>query len=315
MGTWPGDGLRRLARHTRSLAGGFTCGVRSTADLLVPDGCHLCGKRFPWPSAPDRMLLPVVERLLAPVEIRVLRVLVIHNHPFCPACLKKLTPAGEGGAAAHSRTRDRGKPGSATGEPIPAGVIPTDVRPEEPIGPKPVPTVPPVRVVAAFAMNDTSLKIIHLVKFTGLQSLIPLIASAMTEALRTASSAWEPAAVLVPVPMHPSAIRRRGFNQAELIARALSRETALPVLTRSLRKTVRTRAQSRTARDRRLENVAGAFAWLGGDLSGRSVLLVDDLVTTGATVAACAAVLRQAGASAVTAMCFARAVTLFLDSE
>jgi len=315
MRTWLGDGLKRLARRTRCFAGGFTCGVRRGVDLLVPDGCHLCGKRFPWPPGSGRTLLPAVEHLLAPAEVRVLRVLAIHNHPFCPACLKKLAPAGEGAAVVHPCARLAGSPGCATSEPIPAQGVPSGHRPEAPDSPPPAPSVRPVPVVASFAMNDTSLKIIHLVKFAGLRSLIPLIASAMSEAVRTAPNARQPAALLVPVPMHPSGIRRRGFNQAELIARALSRETGLPVLAGSLRKIVRTRAQSRTARDQRLENVAGAFAWSGGDLGGRSVLLVDDLVTTGATVAACAEVLRRAGASAVTAVCFARAVTLFLDSE
>ena len=113
--------------------------------------------------------------------------------------------------------------------------------------------------------------------------------------------------VLVPVPVHAARLRQRGFDQAELLARALGRLLGLPV-ERAVRRATRTTAQHRLGRSARAGNVRSAFAvdaHGAGAIAGRWVIVVDDVVTTGATLAGCARVLREAGAPAVSALCVA----------
>jgi competence protein ComFC len=111
---------------------------------------------------------------------------------------------------------------------------------------------------------------------------------------------------VVAVPLHPSRRRQRGFNQADLLARELRR---LMAAGEPPGKLVRIRPTSpQVGHDRlwRLENVRGAFAWRGADLAGRSVLLVDDVATTGATLEACAVALRASGSGPVLGASVAR---------
>lgn len=111
--------------------------------------------------------------------------------------------------------------------------------------------------------------------------------------------------VIVPVPMHRSKLRRRGYNQAELLARALARRTGTPcallLTTRVARKT-----QSLLGRGERRANVAGAFA-AARRAAGTRVLIVDDVCTTGQTIRACAEALLAAGAARVCAVAVAKA--------
>jgi ComF family protein len=109
---------------------------------------------------------------------------------------------------------------------------------------------------------------------------------------------------LVPVPLHPARHRRRGFNQAELLARELSRRTAMEVADCL----ERPRPRAPQAGRPRAERVGGLSGiGLRPDAGvPRSVLLVDDVVTTGATVAACARALRPAGACEVRVLAYAR---------
>jgi len=111
---------------------------------------------------------------------------------------------------------------------------------------------------------------------------------------------------VLPVPLHPDRRRQRGFNQADLLVRELSRRLRLG---RPPGELVRTRATPpQVGHDRlwRLENVRGAFEWHGGDLAGRSLLLIDDVATTGATLDACAAALRASGSGPVIGASVAR---------
>lgn len=119
------------------------------------------------------------------------------------------------------------------------------------------------------------------------------------------AAGWRPELVC-PVPLHASRLRRRGYNQAALVARALAR--ALPVpLGLALTRTRFTASQARLERARRAANVAGAFKADGVSVAGRSVLLVDDVLTTGATAQACCAALLAAGAREVHVAVVARA--------
>jgi ComF family protein len=108
------------------------------------------------------------------------------------------------------------------------------------------------------------------------------------------------------VPLHPARLRQRGFNQAELLARELRARLALAKPPGELIRVRATPPQVGHDRRWRLENVSGAFAWRGPDLAGHSLLLVDDVATTGATLEACAAALRAGGSGPVIGVSVAR---------
>jgi ComF family protein len=114
--------------------------------------------------------------------------------------------------------------------------------------------------------------------------------------------------VIVPMPLHWRKRLERGFNQSELLARVLSRRTGIPVLN-ALERRKPTAPQAGLTRAQRRSNVAGAFeaSRRRDRIDGRHVLLIDDVLTTGATASACAAVLKRAGARRVTVLTLARA--------
>lgn len=107
----------------------------------------------------------------------------------------------------------------------------------------------------------------------------------------------------VPVPLHPSRERARGFNQA----RELARHLGLPMVD-ALARTRKTPSQADLTAARRHANVRGAFQWRRGDVADSTIVLVDDVSTTGATLNACAAALMDAGAREVRALTAAKAV-------
>jgi len=105
--------------------------------------------------------------------------------------------------------------------------------------------------------------------------------------------------LLIPVPLHPRRRRWRGFNQAEILARPVAEHLNFPVDVSNLGRIRSTRDQASLGEADRKLNVVNSFGWQGEKLAGRNVILVDDVVTTGATLEACARVLKQAGAREV----------------
>ncbi len=120
------------------------------------------------------------------------------------------------------------------------------------------------------------------------------------------------AELIAPVPLHRWRLLRRGYNQAGFLARAVARATGLPMVPDLLQRIRATRSQQGLSARAREENVtAGAFRphpWHARRIGGRRILLIDDVMTTGATVAACAKALSRAGASAVDVLTLARVV-------
>jgi ComF family protein len=111
---------------------------------------------------------------------------------------------------------------------------------------------------------------------------------------------------LVPVPLHPARLRQRGFNQSLLLARRAADFLHVPVEENLLR-TRRTDSQVRLSANERLQNVMGAMeVQPGSKIAGRTFVVIDDVVTTGSTLAACAAVLSREGSQSVKAATFCR---------
>jgi len=144
-------------------------------------------------------------------------------------------------------------------------------------------------------------------KYRGERRLAPALGElALEGARRTLDLSGYDA--LVPVPLHPDRLVERGFNQSFLIARVVSEAVGVPVVV-ALARTRSGPAQVGLADDARRDNVAGVFAAASGaeaDVAGLTLLLVDDVLTTGATAEACATVLLEAGAAAVDVLTVAR---------
>jgi len=138
-------------------------------------------------------------------------------------------------------------------------------------------------------------------KFHGDLAAGALVATLWAEALRSAP----PPQALVPVPLHRDRLRERGYDQALELARPLARGLGVPLRADALRRTRATSAQSALAAGARRRNVRGAFA-VGGRALPAHVALVDDVMTTGATLGECARVLRAAGVARVDVWVVAR---------
>lgn len=113
--------------------------------------------------------------------------------------------------------------------------------------------------------------------------------------------------VLAPVPLHPRRLAERGFNPAQLLARALGRHTGARVLPHLLRRVRDTPKQSRLGRDERARNMAHAFVVTTKVPPGARIVLIDDVRTTGSTLRACHAALSAHGAASVDAAVLAQA--------
>jgi ComF family protein len=146
---------------------------------------------------------------------------------------------------------------------------------------------------------------IHALKYDGVRALADPLGTAAAARWHTAGRGGE---ALVPVPVHAERLRARGYDQAVLLALVAGRALGLPVVP-ALARSSATVAQHALGRAARARNVGSRFDVLPpyqGRLAGRWLVLVDDVVTTGATLGACAGTLLDAGAAAVSAITVAR---------
>lgn len=159
---------------------------------------------------------------------------------------------------------------------------------------------------AVFRYDALSRRLVLPLKYADRTELAAALAPLMAHA---GAALLARAEVLVPVPMHRSRLIARRYNQAALLARALSRRSGVPVAPDALCRTRATAALAPLGAAARAETIAGAFALRPGreeKIAGRRVLLIDDILTSGATCRACAQALLAADARAVDVLVAAR---------
>lgn len=159
------------------------------------------------------------------------------------------------------------------------------------------------QVRAALLYAEPTTTLIHQMKYEGYFALAQPLGRIMVERWPAWSMSVD---LIVPVPLHEKRERRRGYNQANLLAQHLAAGVGLPVESRALIRTRHTRPQVELGPQERAENVRDAFAADERHVAGRHVLLVDDVFTTGATMVSAAGALLGGGAAAVSAYCLSR---------
>lgn len=156
------------------------------------------------------------------------------------------------------------------------------------------------------AARGVMLEVVHRYKYDRALWFERFLAGLLVEGAATPlrQEGWD---LIVPVPLHPRKEHEREFNQATRLAVHLGRAAGLPVRSRVLRRVLHTRTQTLLSRKERAANMRRAFALIdAGAIKGRRVVLVDDVLTTGATTSASARVLLEGGATAVCVWTVAR---------
>lgn len=190
---------------------------------------------------------------------------------LCDACLDT-APLFQGQTARHTWSDEHGGRG---------GVVYS-------VGPH----VPPLR------------EAVHALKYEGARVLSEPLGELMAATWRGRTI---PVDLIIPVPLHTRRLRQRGYNQSLLLARELAQHLDIPLCHESLVRARHTRAQVGLSRRERWDNVRGAFRTVSREPAGARVLLVDDVMTTGATLKACSLALREGGAKEVVCLTLTRA--------
>jgi ComF family protein len=169
--------------------------------------------------------------------------------------------------------------------------------------------LPYSRCVAPWAYEFPVTQLVQALKYEGALANARVFGTRMVaQALREQADPWQRAALVVPMPLHPSRLVERGFNQSHEIARVVSRLLDLRLAGKGLRRIRSTAPQVGLSRQQRVGNLCGAFAADSSLVAGRHVLLIDDVVTTGSTAIEAASTLRAAGAESIAVWAVARAL-------
>lgn len=255
-------------------------GLRTLGRFLLPPACLACRGYLP---AADRLLCPGCASRLPSLP-----------HPRCPRCQG---PVERDGKVPEAVARERGAP-----EPLPSDGEESAVWCRE------CRDWPPVLRSArqAAALGGPARTLVHALKYEGWEAAAGAMATAMLPSLPS-EGRWQDAP-LVPVPTTEERARRRGYNQAAILAAELARRSGRRRVDALIRSTGGATQVALHPEERRA-NVRGAFALVpraSAELGGRRVVLVDDVLTTGATGAEVAEVLSGAGVTAVWLVTFAR---------
>jgi len=167
----------------------------------------------------------------------------------------------------------------------------------------------------AYAFHDGPVrKAIHQFKYEDQRCLAPLLGGLMADGWgRLAPGDWQPDA-MVPVPLHPSRQRQRGYNQSALLSHELGTHLGCPVIEGALVRVKATAPQVGLGPRERRANVHDAFRCRDGRLRGKKILLVDDVCTTGSTLESACLAMKESGATSVLAYTLARARPSGLDA-
>jgi ComF family protein len=160
------------------------------------------------------------------------------------------------------------------------------------------------KVRSAYLHTGKAREAVLKLKFKGVSSLANTLAKELV--LTARQYGLDHAVGITAVPLHPQRLRERGYNQAGLLAKALSESLEIELWNKYLVRSRQTRTQIGLNRVEREENVRAAFEWRGQPLNGKIALVIDDVCTTGATLNECATALKAAGAGKVWALTLTR---------
>ena len=153
------------------------------------------------------------------------------------------------------------------------------------------------QIVILYQFNDCVRSLIHALKYRGKTLPGQMFGKVLEQRI---AGIVEPDTIIVPVPLHSAKKRARGYNQSEIIARAMGRVSGLQVMAKVLYRVRSTPTQTRLGVLERQYNVHGAFrVRRPASIEGRKIFLIDDVITTGATLNSCVLALRSAGAQCV----------------
>lgn len=166
-----------------------------------------------------------------------------------------------------------------------------------------------------FAQKSDFEKIIHHLKYSGMkdlgvflgQHLAGYVKLEIDEQLKKNNTSYD---FIIPVPLHKTKVRERGYNQSEFIVKGLSESLNIPFLFEAITRKIYTKSQTKLTLLERQKNILGAFALnenYRGELKDKNIILLDDVITTGATVNECIKILREAGVNKIFAVSLAMA--------
>jgi ComF family protein len=162
-----------------------------------------------------------------------------------------------------------------------------------------------VRSATYFEENGPIQSAIHALKYHNNRAVVNDLGKILADAYQRYQLNID---VVVPVPLHYSRLRERGYNQSELLAKELCQAYSLPLDIMTLHRIRQTEAQVRLKKvNERYQNVCGAFSCSSNKLASQTVLLIDDVCTTGSTLDACAVALKQSGTTSVWVLTLAKA--------